>query len=128
MLDKARDEKIEIATISFAHKNGEMIQRLIKRGAAFGNGKYREVRRMDDDIKAVARVRAEELGTPVKAFITFCTQEGYERCEKHLFTGLGEEAKAKYGIDIFGIPSKRIAAAPEPTNIIWENQAVPLAT
>jgi len=43
VLEKAKDEKIEIATISFAHKNSDMIKKLIKRGAAFGNGKYREV-------------------------------------------------------------------------------------
>ena len=123
VLDGARNEKIEIATVSFAHKNGEMIKKLIKRGTAFGNGKYGQVAKMDADIDALATEKAAELGTPVRAFITFCTQEGYERCEKWLF---GQDPR--YRIEIFGHVATSIHAAPEPTNIIWENQEVTAAS
>ena len=85
MLDNAKDEKIEVATISFAHRNGAMLKKLFARGKAFGNGRYRQVRALDDEIDMLKQNKGAELAVVVNAFITFATQEGYERCEKFLF-------------------------------------------
>jgi len=85
VLDNAKDEKIEVATISFAHRNGEMIKKLFKRGKAFGNGRFSRVAMLDAEIEMLKRTKGSELATVVNAFITFATQEGYERCEKFLF-------------------------------------------
>lgn len=50
-----------------------------------------------------------KLTTPIQAFITMETEDGYETLER------------KQNFDILGSTS-HIASATEPTNIIWENR------
>jgi len=66
----------------------------------------------------------ESLNTPVAAFITFQTQEGYERAcnivkKKELIdTGNYDSRLQLLGQPLF------FEEAPEPANIIWENRQI----
>ena len=63
------------------------------------------------------------------AFITFKSQEGYERCVENAVTPLnfkGEPKflKGKQHLEILG-KNLECLPAPEPSDIIWENLYVP---
>ena len=63
------------------------------------------------------------LSTPVKAYISFESAEAFERCQKHLFkydTDSHKKNKLYQEMELFDEPAQ-LAAAPEPSNIIWEN-------
>lgn len=119
------NDPCEIATVSIAYKNGQIIDLLTKRGTFITNGKFDKLSPLDDKINELFETQGELLTTAVAAYVTFTTQEGLERCLVHLsdelpsgavnhnrkeFRFLGEDAK--------------IDAAPEPSNIIWENLEV----
>jgi len=63
-----------------------------------------------------------EVTTPIKAFIIFKTQEGYERTCRHLSSrtpfGFQNKKRVEYK---FLDQAVRVREAPEPSNIIWEN-------
>ena len=64
------------------------------------------------------------ITTPVSAFVTFTTQEAFERCNKYLFEqcDLGYEHHEDHRtFTMLGEPAT-INEAPDPTNIIWEDQ------
>ena len=66
---------------------------------------------------------ADKLVRPVTAFLTFNTQEGYERALRYW----GPEAKdGKLITENHKIFDTRIKVepAPEPSNIIWENRHI----
>lgn len=56
----------------------------------------------------------QHLMTPVSAFITFESEEGYQRALNMCDNGRR--------LSILGTVDPRIVEAPEPTNIIWENR------
>ena len=87
VLDECADDPIEVAAISFGMRNGVVIRELMNRGRLYANGKYALVEEKDRWLdRWIKRHRKEEaLSTPVMAFVTFATQEGYERCAKRLF-------------------------------------------
>jgi len=62
------------------------------------------------------------LSIPVTAFITFASSEGYERCAKYLFKEdiLGKQNKNCKKLKLLG-EEVVLSAAPEPSNIVWEN-------
>lgn len=95
---------IKIANISFAFDNDDMIELLEKRGTAICNNKEEEKVKIEKKIDELHKSKSEELSRPVKAFITFETQEGYERAIRYKENG-----------------RKTLKPAVEPTNIIWEN-------
>jgi hypothetical protein len=51
----------------------------------------------------------------VRAFITFLSQEGYDRCSKYI-----SKSKTVPFMELYG-EKVHFRAAPEPSNIIWEN-------
>lgn len=68
----------------------------------------------------------EHLCQPVRAYITFERVEAYERCEKHLFKYqvLNGKKNPEYEtLELFGEPVQ-MEAAPEPSNVVWENLEV----
>ena len=87
VLDECADDPIEVAAISFGMRNGVVIRELIKRGSLYANGRLKHVDDMDRWLEKWIRAnrQQEALSTPVAAFVTFATQEGYERCAKRLF-------------------------------------------
>lgn len=70
---------IRIANISFAFNNHELIGLLEKRGTAITNRDGKMKQSYDDQIKDMLQRSRDELSRPTYAFITFETQEGYER-------------------------------------------------
>jgi len=125
VLDGKEDDPIEVAAISFGMKNGVVIKELIKRGALYANGRYDLVAEMDELLEKWIRrgKKQDELSIPVCAFVTFATQEGYERCAKRVFTA-AQKRRGNAGLaDRLTILDEvaEVDAAPEPSNIIWQN-------
>ena len=77
---------------------------------------------MNDLMRENIERNVESLATPIVAFVTFKSQEGYERCSKHLFENTRRKKKSNRAnqFQLWG-EKAQIKAAPEPSNIIWEN-------
>jgi hypothetical protein len=58
---------------------------LDKRGDFVGLGKFKEAADIDQKILNYLKENLERVTTPVSAFVTFTTQEAFERCNKYLF-------------------------------------------
>jgi RNA recognition motif-containing protein len=95
---------IVVANISFSFNNHEMIRLLSKRGTAIIYQDFTEKDKVERDIEILKDKKFDEMTRPNIAYITFETQEGYERAIK-IRPGLIRTFKP----------------AVEPTNIIWEN-------
>jgi len=106
LMPKVNDDvdSIKIANISFAFNNDDMIKLLQRRGNAIMNNNIENKIKIEKEIDEIHKAKSSELSRPVKAFVTFELQEGYERAKK-----MKEDNKRVF------------RAAPEPTNIIWEN-------
>jgi hypothetical protein len=111
---------VKIANITFAFKNAKLIRLLKKRGTAVADGQFRNLPKIDEEINQLKEKDLQALTKPVSAFITFETQDGFERaCEfKGSFNCKGEVI-ADHEFD--GAPLY-FDDAPEPTNIIWEHR------
>jgi hypothetical protein len=66
-----------------------------------------------------------KITRPVCAFVTFTTQEAYERCNKYLFefNEVGQKNEDHTKAIILGQPTA-VIEAPEPTNIVWEDLGI----
>jgi len=95
---------IKIADISFAFNNDDIIDLLEARGNAIVSKNFAEKEKVEAEIEHLRTTKGDELSRPVTAYITFETQEGYERAKK-----------------MRGDIGQVFSGAPEPTNIIWEN-------
>ena len=95
---------IKIANISFAFDNHEIISLLEKRGTTIANKNFKQKENYDERIKDILSKSRYELSIPTYAFITFETQEGYEKAKLR-------KIRKRKEFDLAG----------EPTNIIWEN-------
>lgn len=93
---------------------------LKKRGLFIGGCK--PVKKFEKEIMDKVMTNYDLIQTPVRAFITFRTHEGYERCCKFM----SNQKNAKK-MTIFGQPVQ-FREATEPSNIIWENLEVTKAT
>lgn len=68
--------------MTYGYKNGELIKMLKQRGLLIGNNKPHK--KLEKQIMEYVVKNFERISTPVKAFITFRTQEGFERCCKYI--------------------------------------------
>ena len=70
----------------------------------------------------MVKEQADYLSIPVTAFITFTSSEGYERCEKYLFQR-DPSGKVNHNYRKLKLLGEDVVltAAPEPSNIVWEN-------
>ncbi|CDW90155.1 UNKNOWN [Stylonychia lemnae] len=114
------NQEIRIANISFAFDNCELISKLKTRGFMIGNGQYNKLDTVDQQIDRIKETQIQRIVRPVAAFITFETQEGYERAcnlkeKRNIFCQLQSK------LDFLGQPLA-FTEATEPTNIIWENR------
>jgi hypothetical protein len=73
-------ERINIALITFAFDNGEMINLLKERGTAIKFEKFEKMREMNKKIDDLKRRDLDKLSRPVSAFLTFENEEGLNRC------------------------------------------------
>ena len=72
------EERLAISRISFAYDNVELINKLKERGAVLTSGNLEKLEVIDTQLKELT-MKYYELTRPVTAFITFETQEAYER-------------------------------------------------
>ena len=107
--------------ITFAFNNVPLLKLLALRGKFVTMANLDKIKEIDEKINAMKNQKSEELSRPVAAFITFESQEGYERaCELKPKTNFKREIiETKY--KFLGEPLC-FWEAPEPTNIIWENR------
>ncbi len=73
-------EKINIALISFAFDNGELINLLKSRGQAIKFEKFDKMREINKKIDELKTQNIDKFTRPVSAFLTFENEEGLNRC------------------------------------------------
>ena len=113
---------MRIANITFAFNNAKLIGLLRQRGAQVAAGQFRKLPAIDEKINELKEKDLQSLTKPVAAFITFETQDGYERaCEFKATRKCTGAIEAEHEFD--GAPLY-FEEAPEPTNIIWEHRQI----
>jgi len=113
---------IKIANITFAFNNAKLIALLRTRGSIVAAGQFGKLPPVDVKINELKTHDLQALTKPVSAFITFETQDGYERaCELKGTEKCNGEVIADKEFD--GAPLFFVEA-PEPTNIIWEHRQI----
>ncbi|CAI2375497.1 unnamed protein product [Moneuplotes crassus] len=95
---------IKIANITYSFNNHEMIELLDQRGTAIANHDMKKKIEIEKEIYELGENNRDQISTPSLAYITFETQEGYERAIK-----MTSRLQSVF------------SPAVEPTNIIWEN-------
>jgi hypothetical protein len=120
---------IRIAHISFAFNNKEIIELLIKRGVIIVDGKFTKLKKINEQIDAALEKDKEKIEKPVAAFITFETQEGFERgC--YYYPHHKDETNRDYDFvdpreeadkELLG-KKLELRRSTEPANILWENR------
>ena len=118
------DIQVGFANITFAYDNPELLRLLTVRGGLITQGVFdQRLTAVNKMLQNLKEKEADKLIRPVTAFLTFNTQEGYERALKYW----GPEAEDKKLItENHKICDTRIKVepAPEPSNIIWENRHI----
>lgn len=84
-LDSEEGKGVKIAALAFGYKNGDLIRLLQQRGTAIANYKMDKMQQIEEKIEALIKDKKEHIMTPVNCFVTFETQEGFDRCEYYLF-------------------------------------------
>jgi hypothetical protein len=116
--------EIKIANITFAFKNAKLIKLLRARGKCVADGQFRKLPEVDAKINELKDKEIQTITKPVTAFITFDSQDGYERaCE---FKGKENCNGSITSFDDHEFDGEPLIfeEAPEPTNIIWENRQI----
>lgn len=124
-----KEERISIAHISFAYDNKEMIELLLKRGALIVKGKFSKLAEINKKIDDLIAKDKDKLERPVTAFVTFDTQEAFERAVFY-FPHPQDEENHEFGFvdpvkeeDKHILEEKlKVRRATEPGNILWENR------
>ena len=86
---------------------------------------FSETGKVDDKISEIMKTQMTKITRPVSAYITFTTQEAFERCNNfmNVYDEEGELNDKKIPFK-FMTEEPFIGDAPDPSNIIWENQSV----
>ena len=86
MKDESVNTDTRMACIFFAYANGQVIDVLKDRGKSLINGNLNGMYKSEEKLNKLIHNDEEAFKRPVKAFITFNSQEGYERCMEHATT------------------------------------------
>jgi hypothetical protein len=73
-------EKINIALVTFAFDNADLINLLKERGADIKYEKFDLMRKLNKNIDDLKSQNLEKYTRPVSAFLTFENEEGLNRC------------------------------------------------
>ena len=73
-------EKVNIALVTFAFDNAELINLLKQRGAAIKFEKFDLMRKINKQIDELKSTNLEKYIRPVSAFLSFENEEGLNRC------------------------------------------------
>jgi hypothetical protein len=106
-------DRVRIADMQFSYKNAALLKLLRTRGTYIKNLDWDNLKKIDEEIQTCKTEKYQDFMTPVSVFITFESEEGYNRAlviaEKDLpINWMGQKL--------------RFDPAPEPTDIIWENR------
>ena len=87
------------------------------------NGKFEGIERSEKRINRLIKKYKDVFKRPVKAFVTFSTQEGIERCVKHVGTTKGIGGYPKFQKEALEFHGQKLGVqqAGEATDLIWEN-------
>lgn len=120
--DQVQAPPVRISNITFAFNNAKLLGLLRERGTVVASGNFAKLPDVDKKINELKTHDLQSITKPVAAFITFETQDGYERaCELKGKPKCNGEIEAEREFD--GAPLF-FEDAPEPTNIIWEHREV----
>ena len=99
-----------------------LIRDLIKRGNQLMNSNSKKLIEIEDKINKKIESKGDYFSEPVRAYIIFQDEEGYQRaCHMEKQTVC---CKTRTEVEWHGKPLY-FKAAPEPSNIMWENQFWP---
>ena len=118
------DIKPGFANITFAYDNPELLKLLTQRGTFITSGKFDKVPEINAKLQELKATKADKLTRPVTAFLTFNTQEGYERALKNWGPGSAKSFSEATEFHKFCDVPIRVTPAPEPSNIIWEHRHI----
>jgi len=107
-----------------AFRNAKIIKKLRTRGDYIKNEKWEKVEKISEEINVIKNDPEEfkKLTTPCSIFMTFETEEGYERA-LNLETAATEDTNIEHLKYWFsGKHQIEIQKASEPSDIIWENR------
>ena len=122
------DIECSLANITFAYDNPQLLMLLTMRGTLITSGKFDKVPEINRLIQKLKEEKANELTRPVTAFLTFNTQEGYERALNNWGPGSENKWSEVTENHKFCDQQIRVTPAPEPSNIIWENRHITAKT
>ena len=102
---------------------------MARRGHHLSRHNLVEAERAEAEISNLVKKNMDKYVEPVAAFVTFSSQEGYERCIKHMscetdFLGYPVFNPSEPGFKLLD-QEQVIKEAHEPSNIIWENLEIP---
>ncbi|TNV85819.1 hypothetical protein FGO68_gene5047 [Halteria grandinella] len=115
-------KRVKIVDTVFAFSNSDLLNMLKMRGKYIKYNMNRELAKLDIDLGKYVQRNGDVISRPTKAFITFEDEEGYQRAchldkKSTIFTSTTE-------VNLNGNPIY-FKAAPEASNVIWENQYTP---
>ena len=70
-------DRVRIADIQFSYKNAPLIHGLRTRGLHIKNNNWAALRRVNDQLDRIKTKHYHDLMTPVSAFVTFESEEGF---------------------------------------------------
>lgn len=108
-------DQVRIANITFAFNNGEMIDKLRKRGTAIADTDYDKMREIEKEIQDDIHENFKDLTEPVTAFLTFEEEKCYQIALEYSKKDPEDKEELMY-------QEFKFTDATEPTNIIWENR------
>lgn len=121
---------MSIAAINFAYDNGDLLEKLKQRGNLYSKENYEQVDKVELEIINLVKRNQERYRTPVAAFLIFETEEMARKCLKVYGTTVSQSTgkitinPSGKSLEIFG-ETLQVQRPFQPSNIIWENQAVP---
>ena len=118
------DINVGFANITFAYDNPELLRLLTMRGTLITSGKFDKVPAINKLLEKLKTENKDKITKPVTAFLTFNTQEGYERALKNWGPDSAKSFSEVTEHHKFCESQIKVTAAPEPSNIIWEHRHI----
>ena len=117
-------ERVNIAVTTFAFDNAELINLLRERGAAITADDFNRMREIDAQINTLKNEKLAIFVRPCSVFMTFESEEGYQRANKFDEITESEDATPEIKANRIWLGDQEIdiQEASEPSDIIWENR------
>ena len=118
------EPNVKVAIASLAFKNGVMIDLLRQRGGLIKAEKWDKLKEIEAKINVEKDKTIEDLCRPCSVFMTFESEEGYNRALNYHQTI--EDKPEEFGALKFWLAKHEIEIqeASEPSDIIWENRQI----